>query len=114
MGHSLGGVAAAGARDFLGADRIADCWGLLALLEQGSPGIAQGLGLDDDLVVQFKGLGHEGDGQLGDLAILHFDADDRRILIADHRAGQHIGSDWDFEKLKPPLDIAGYANLSAF
>ena len=53
MGHGLGGVTAASARDFLGADRIADGWGLLALLEQGSTGIAQGLGFDDDLVVEF-------------------------------------------------------------
>ena len=53
MGHGLGRVAAAGARDFLGADRIADGRGLLALLEQGRTGIAQGLGLDDDLVIEF-------------------------------------------------------------
>ena len=53
MGHSLGRVAATGARDFLRADRIADRRGLLTLLEQGSTSITQGLGFDDDLVVKF-------------------------------------------------------------
>ena len=103
MGHGLGGVAAAGAGDVLGADGVAHRRRLLTLLEQGRLGVAQGANLDHHLVDgdRFRRQ-HEVEAQ--DLVRRDHHLGDRQGVVADHRTLDLVSAGRDIGDSEVPFD----------